>query len=150
MKVLLMKVLLMPALAACLWAAPQDNDAKKDLEKLQGAWKMIALEVEGTQVPPEKFGKATLIIKADRYLLDAGKTKTEVMLTLDPSKTPKHVDLTFLDGPNKDQVGKAIYSIDGDTFKICRALLTEADRPRQFATAPKSGQYVVTWQRVPK
>lgn len=145
-----MKVLLLPALAASLMAAPQDNDAKKELEKLQGTWKMVALEVEGQPVPPQKFDQATLVIKGDRYLVDTGKTKTEVALTLDPSKAPKYVDLTFLDGPNKDQVGKAIYSLEGDTFKICRGLLTEADRPRQFATAPKSGQYVVTWQRVPK
>jgi len=130
-----------------LMAAKPADLAKKDLDKLQGEWTMSALEVEGKQVPPEKIEGTTLTIKGDKYIVTVKDKKHEVTITLDPSKEPKSIDMSFPDGPNAPKVGRGIYKLEGDTFILCRAQATEGERPTEFGTMPNSGCFMVTWQR---
>jgi uncharacterized protein (TIGR03067 family) len=55
--------------------------------------------------------------------------------------------MSFPDGPNAPKVGKGIYRLDGDTFKLCRAQAPGEDRPRDFVTTADSGLFVVVWKR---
>jgi uncharacterized protein (TIGR03067 family) len=67
--------------------------------------------------------------------------------TLNPSKTPKELDISFkglLGVPRKDL---AIYELNGDEFKEC----TDGDgkkRPRAFTTAPGSLRTVYVFKRM--
>jgi len=125
----------------------QADDAKKDLEKLQGEWIMAGLEVDGKQVPAAKLEGTILRIKGDKYIVTVKDSKHEVTITLDPTKDPKAIDMAFPDGPNAPKIGKGIYRIDGDTFVLCRAQSTEGERPTQFGTWPDTGVFMVTWKR---
>jgi uncharacterized protein (TIGR03067 family) len=147
-----MKVEMLAAVTAILFVAAdtKDNEAKKELEKLQGTWYMAALEVEGQQVAEEKLQSATLTIKGDKYTVTVKDTTYETVITLDPSKKPKAIDMVFTDGPNKDKIHRGIYELDGDTFKLCRAREPDDERPTEFASQPKSGVFVVTWKRQTK
>jgi uncharacterized protein (TIGR03067 family) len=124
-----------------------DDAAKKELEKLQGTWTMAALEVDGKPVPEEKLKSSTLTIKGDKYIIKVKDDTHETIINLDPTKKPKEMDMTFTEGANKDKVLKGIYELDGDTFKICRALLPDKDRPTEFGTWPDKGVFLVTWKR---
>jgi uncharacterized protein (TIGR03067 family) len=128
----------------------KEDEAKKDLEKLQGTWTMAALEVDGKLVPEEKLKSSTLTIKGDKYIIKVGEMTHETTIKIDPGKKPKEIDMTFLDGPNKDKTLKGIYEIDGDTFKMCRGLTADKDRPSDFGTWPDTGMFLVTWKRQPK
>jgi uncharacterized protein (TIGR03067 family) len=55
--------------------------------------------------------------------------------------------MTPQDGDKKDKLMKAIYKIDGDTFKVARGLNPEQERPTQFATWPDTNYFVVTWKK---
>ena len=147
-----MKVQMLAAVTAMLFVAAdtKDNDAKKELEKLQGTWYMAALEVEGQQVAEEKLQSAKLTIKGDKYTVTVKDTNHETVITLDPTKKPKTIDMVFTDGPNKDKIHRGIYELDGDTFKLCRAREPDDERPTEFASQPKSGIFVVTWKRQTK
>jgi uncharacterized protein (TIGR03067 family) len=125
----------------------KEDEAKKDLEKLQGSWTMAALEVDGKPVPEEKLKSSTLTIKKDKYIIKVGDSTHETTIKLDPSKKPKEIDMTFTEGPNKDKTLKGIYDIDGDTFKMCRGLTADKDRPGDFGTWPDTGMFLVTWKR---
>jgi uncharacterized protein (TIGR03067 family) len=127
--------------------APADDAAKKDQERLQGKWIMESLEIDGQVTPPDKLKDTTLVIKGDRYIIRTGSQSHEASFKLDPGQDPKAIDLTFLDGPNKDKVGKGIYQFEGDTFKLCRAFEGGRDRPTQFGTWPNTGVYLVVWKR---
>ena len=144
-----MKVQMLAAVTAILFVAAdtKDNEAKKELEKLQGTWYMAALEVEGQQVAEEKLQSATLTIKGDKYTVTVKDTSYETVIALDPSKKPKAIDMVFTDGPNKDKIHRGIYELDGDTFKLCRAREPDDERPTEFASQPKSGVFVVVWKR---
>jgi len=129
-----------------LAGAPQDQ-AKKDLQRLQGTWIMVALEVDGKLVGEDKLKDTTLVIKGNKYITRVREREIETTFTLDPSKKPKAIDMVFADGDKKDKVIKGLYEIDGDTLRICRGLSPEGDRPAQFGTWPDTGIFVVTWKR---
>ena len=145
-----MRTLLLAATLTTAWLFPaQDDAAKKDLAALQGTWTLVAMEVEGKEVPPEKLTTATLTIRDKKYSLLAGKQLHEVEISLDPSKTPKEIDMKFLDGPNKDRVGRGIYHLEGNMLKICRGLDPQQERPREFKTESQINYFVMVWQRQP-
>jgi uncharacterized protein (TIGR03067 family) len=140
------------ALAAGMLLAAGGNPggAKKDLDKLQGTWVMAAMEVDGKQVPPEKLEGTKLVVKGDKYTVMVKGTSYETIITLDPAKKPKAIDMVFTDGPNKDKVHRGIYEVEGDTFKLCRAREPDRDRPTEFGTWPDTGVFLVVWKREPK
>ena len=129
-------------------AFAQDDAAKKDLRALQGEWVMAALEVNGTDVPANKLEGTVLTIKDDRYIVKVkDKQTTTAAIELNPKKNPKELNMTPQDGDKKDMLLKAIYRIDGDTFKMARGLNPEQERPNQFATWPGTNYFVVTWKK---
>jgi len=132
--------------ALLLISANPADDAKKDLEKLQGEWIMAALEIEGKPVPDDKIQGTTLTIKGDKYVVSSKDNKYEVVITLDPSKDPKAIDMAFPDGADAPKIGKGIYKIEGDTFILVRAQATDNERPTTFGTWPNSGCFMVTWK----
>ncbi len=144
-----MPLLLLHALAAfCFTPGPEDG-AKKDLAAMEGEWKLVAMEVDGKPVAAERLVSAKLTIRGKNYTLISRNKQHEIELKLDPSKSPKEIDMTFLDGPNKDRVGKGIYEIDGDKLKICRSLDPQDERPKDFKTEGKINYFVMVWERQP-
>ena len=133
--------------AALLIAALPADEAKKDLDKLQGEWVMAALEVDGKPVPEEKLQGTRLTIRGDKYIVTVKDTKHEVTIKLDPAQKPKAIDMLFPDGTNLPKVGKGIYKLDGETFVLCRAQSTDGARPTEFGTWPNTGYFLVTWKR---
>jgi len=142
-----MKHLLFLLPSAFLVVAEPTNEAKKELERLQGEWVMAALEVDGQQIPEEKIRGTTLTIKGNKYTVTVKETKHEVTIQLDPAQKPKAIDMSFPDGTNLPKVGKGIYKLDGDTFMLCRAQSPEGARPTEFGTWPNTGYFLVTWKR---
>jgi len=126
----------------------QDDAAKKDLKLLQGTWVMAGLEVNGADVPANKLEGTVLTIKDDRYIIKIkDKVINEAIIELDPAKSPKELNMTPHEGSNKDKLHKAIYKIEGDTFKMARGLNPDQERPNQFATWPGTNYFVVTWKK---
>src|SRR5262245_36781500 len=107
--------------AFCLTPTP-DDAAKKDLAAMEGEWTLVAMEVDGKAVDSKKLVSAKITSSKDRYTLVSRGKQHEIELKVDSSKSPKEVDMTFLDGPNKDRVGKGIYEITDGKLKICRSL----------------------------
>jgi len=137
-------------LAAALALVPAQPDAAaKELAKLEGTWALVAMEVDGKPVPPERLTSASLVIRGNKYGLTSGNKLAEVEIALDASKTPHAIDMRFLDGPNKDRVGRGIYQRDGDKLKICRSLDPQDERPKDFKTEGQVNYFVMTWQKQP-
>ncbi|MBI1831610.1 MAG: TIGR03067 domain-containing protein [Planctomycetes bacterium] len=137
----------------CLAWTPSTNadQAKNDLDRMQGTWIMHALEINGKEVGPQQLQNTVLTIKGDAYTTKVkDKEIPGVRLKLDPSKNPKAVDIIKTTPGGGEEVIKGIYTVESDVLKICRGLSADQDRPNQFATWPNTNYFVVTWKKQPK
>jgi RNA polymerase sigma factor (sigma-70 family) len=144
-----MAVVLLPILA-CLGfgvmsgspnASGQSKQAKgvTDLDRLQGPWKLIAVQEDGMQVPRIDalswfvFGNKIAAKQKSREDLDS--------LRLDVKQNPKAIDIFNADGK---VIGQGIYRWDGDKLQICG----HGDRrPTEFATQKGDNAVILTFQR---
>jgi uncharacterized protein (TIGR03067 family) len=140
-----MKWLAILSLAVGL-AAPGDgakkDEAKNELEKLQGTWSITKVERDGDDLS-DQVGGAEMEINGEKY----AAPNIAASFKLDPSKNPKAIDISYTEGPAAGQTVKGIYKLDGDTFTICRALAESGDRPKEFTAPSGSGRMLFEFKR---
>jgi uncharacterized protein (TIGR03067 family) len=122
------------------------RDAGDDRDRLQGSWTMVSVVIDGMAVPGEYARTGRLEVAGDRYAVTLGVTIASTF-RLDSTKTPRQADFTFTDGPQKGQTVRGIYEIDGATYRLCRGLRPEVERPGQFDCPADSGRMLVVWKR---
>ena len=125
-------------------------DVEKELKKFQGVWTVESLESGGKKIPADTFKGMTLTYEGDKYTVKNGKEVIQVgTQKVDPSKSPKTIDVTMTEGPNKGAVMLGIYEINGDTLRVC--FDTEGKkRPAEFKSPPGSQTFVNVHKRVKK
>lgn len=111
---------------------------KDDLEKLQGAWAVRSLEVEGQLMPESMTDGAQIVIKGKRFTSTGMGATYEGSLELNPTSKPAQLDLKFDAGPEKGAVNLGIYKFQGENWTLCLATRGDA-RPSKFASTPGSG-----------
>ncbi len=127
-------------------AASKAADA--DLKALQGTWECVALEREGNETPPENLKGSLAVYEGNRLTLYRdGDPYRLGLVTLNPAAKPKAAINTWdLNGPYADRTLPGIYSIEGDTLKLCYAHAGE-DRPTEFTTKSGPGFLCLTYKR---
>ena len=125
------------------------EDAKDDLEAMQGTWELTYFERDGMEVKLQASTKAVntgdkFVVKRGEEIVAAGSFK------FDATKKPKASETTYSEGPDKGKTFKGIYQIDRDTMKFCRAGSPEGERPTEFKTKPGSKQFSAVYKRVKK
>jgi uncharacterized protein (TIGR03067 family) len=119
-----------PTAAAADWPERKKENLD-DNKAILGVWRVVAVETEGKEDENAAAKKARKwVFTPDKLLLRdtvPGKGVEELVCTykIDPTKTPKILDITFKDGPGKvEESIRAVYALDGDVLKICRRLMT--------------------------
>jgi uncharacterized protein (TIGR03067 family) len=137
------------ALVTAASAALLAQDAKSELEKLRGTWAVVKVVEEGKDKPEEAEG-VKLVFDGETITVKNAKRNREekAKFRIDPSRAPKHLDLTPLDREGKAQATlPGIYALDGDTLKLC---LTEGDaskRPGDFESKEGSNRILIELKR---
>jgi uncharacterized protein (TIGR03067 family) len=119
---------------------------EQDRKQFEGTWRFVSIEVEGTPIPSKLFEEGLLTLKGKRFECAVVGTTTHGVFKIDPTPTPKTIDLTFSNGPGKDKTQKGIYQLEGDTQKICFARGDQV-RPTEFTSKPGSGQMIQVLKR---
>jgi uncharacterized protein (TIGR03067 family) len=147
---------LLPAVVFCLalaWSsapvASADDQAdkaeavKKELDALQGTWKLMTHEEDGKEVDYGDdiqlytFGKDKLTVKRKDTVIAEGP------IELDPTRSPRHLDFQRTDG----QTELTIYIRVGDYLIQC-GRRDGKTRPTEFATATANGgAYLIVLKR---
>ncbi len=125
------------------WTYAQDKDkvAEED-KKFEGTWIVTAMEIRGNKADAQNFENMTFTFKGKKYEQKNGDELVEAgTQDLDPSKSPKHMDVNVTEGETKGQKQLAIYEIDGDKCKMCFAQHGEKDRPSKFDTKDTDHMY---------
>jgi len=115
-------------------------------DDLSGTWIPAAAELAGVKYPDDVRKTITLVVKDDKYTVTVGTLVDQGTMKLNADATPKEMDVTGTDGPNKGRTILAIYEHTGDTLRICYEL-SGSGRPKQFKTDPGSTLFLVTYER---
>jgi uncharacterized protein (TIGR03067 family) len=128
--------------------APKEGAAGKDGKQLAGTWRAATYALDGKEATAADLKDIRLLIDADGKFKaqNAGQTFLAGTVQTDPDKKPRTMDITYTEGDLKGQTSRAIYELDGDTLRICRAAPGKA-RPTEFASKPGSGLTLMTYQR---
>ena len=116
------------------------------LQHLQGIWQAISYETEG-RAEPDKAKNRKLILAGDRWTLMDDPQATKGTFKHNEKAAPHHIDLL---PPGKAESGtmvRAIYTIEGDTLKLCQAP-SGKDRPTGFETHAADGRILVVYKQV--
>ena len=152
-----MKRMLMATMVVVLLATPalqaddkEKDDAKSDHKLIQGNWKRVERHINGKVRSEDMITKFALqITKAEmvaNFKVGDAEREVKIKYKLDPSKTPKHIDVTFeRDGQSRTR--KSIYLLEGDTLKICGKRESD-ERPTKIEAKEGDGQNIFVYKRV--
>jgi uncharacterized protein (TIGR03067 family) len=146
MKTLFFGLIVLTA-AGLVVAEPSKQELVKDMDEIQGTWKLIALEADGHQAPAEIVATMKLGFKEDRLTFIPGEPSfTNYKFKLDPTTKPASITLIHADGTHQGEAEMGIYLLDGDHLKICVGSVDQA--PKEFTTRAKSGQGIYSLERM--
>jgi RNA polymerase sigma factor (sigma-70 family) len=162
---------------------PKAGESKTDAEAIQGVWRVTAVETEGKERDDDRAKRIKSqewTINADKIFIKVGARaqKEGCPYKMDPTKTPKTIDITERtvggDGEVKsERTRRTIYSLEGDVLKVCygmsaveikhddqdvgrrprpfdpRDLMDDGGRPTELATKEGSRSTLFTLKREP-
>jgi RNA polymerase sigma factor (sigma-70 family) len=123
-------------------AAGQEKALKpgSDKGRIQGKWRMVKAEWDGIDQTGTLSGESYYVFKEDTIEAVGDNTSQRLFYRLDATTKPKEFDFAYLtesdaiqNEAEKRGPFKAVYELDGDTLKICYALVGKP-RPTEFAT----------------
>ena len=124
----------------------KDKVIEEELKRFEGTWRFVSIDVDGEKISPKLFEKDTLTLKGKQFVSVVTGNTTHGVFKVNPNHKPMTIDLTFSDGPGKDQTQKGIYELEGDTQRICFAKGNQ-ERPAEFTSKPGSGQMIQVLKR---
>ena len=152
-------ILVMVTVMSLVWsvgtigAAPAPGQsAEAELQKFQGAWVMIAAEMDGKKVHDAQVKQSKITFVGDKVeLFTPHQHKDKIVASvakLDLTKNPKEMHWVRTAGPNAGTTMIAIYEFEGpDQYQICFDPAGLAV-PKKFGTKAGSGHIWHTWKRV--
>jgi uncharacterized protein (TIGR03067 family) len=144
--------------AAAAWsvAAPvtTKDPIKEEMKLLQGRWAPVYVETEGKPIPPEGMDDLKdleIVVEGERVTLkEEGQVKDDWKITfrIDPTKTPKTIDLSISVEGTMPKTGLGIYKLAGDMLEISILPPTkEPERATDFNTKPGSRNLLWRFKR---
>jgi len=123
-------------------------DTKKELAKLQGTWRVVAIERDGAAATADGVKQMPLLtIKGSDFYWGENEGGGGTIVRMDPTTNPKTIEYKVNYGGPNGGTYLGIYEFDGDTFKDC--LTTGSNqRPKEFTTKPGTGHQLMIHKRV--
>jgi uncharacterized protein (TIGR03067 family) len=128
-------------------ALAKDDKPKEDKDAIQGTWRVHAFEEEGKDAATTDEGKklkeATVTITGDKIIAKSQGDVREQMYLLYPASKPKAIDIDN----GKGRTLKGVYSLDGNTLKICWPSDPDGGRPAEVASKEGSKSKLLVLKR---
>ena len=103
---------------------------EKALQELEGTYKVVAAEKGGKAIPDEARDKLSLTFKGESLTISFDGMEKTGKIKADSTKTPKHIDISPSDGPEKGKTFPGIYKLDKGELTL--AYSEKGDRPKDF------------------
>jgi uncharacterized protein (TIGR03067 family) len=135
----------------------KDRERDRDAAALQGTWKVEVHDIRGEPASKEFLARGhQWVFARDKITMkDKDGVGRKGTFRLEAKKEPKTLDVTLEPGlppgprakvPQKE-VLRCIYSLDGDTLKVCYGLAD--DRPSAFESKVEPATGLVVLRRQP-
>ena len=132
--------------ALILIGADGPEDAvKQELARFQGTWLAESIQIGPKKTPDESLKGFRLVVEGERWTVKTPGLKKSRM-RLDPSKTPRHLDLIDEVG-GRERITPCLYEFKNETLTVCRPYMQiDAARPEKIEP---SGDFVgvTVWKR---
>jgi uncharacterized protein (TIGR03067 family) len=113
----------------------EPKTAEKELKELEGTWVVETMIGGGKDFYADGQPKAVVIFKGDKARVEGNellqKLYTSFTVKVDPTTTPKCLDMVITEGSMKGERVECIYEVKGDELKMC-ARLGSGERPSKF------------------
>jgi RNA polymerase sigma-70 factor (ECF subfamily) len=138
------------------------GDGNKDLESLAGTWNIDSMEWGNDSLPKEQMKGYKFVFADNKLTWDAafGRTKSRDTIKptyvtfqgpcdfkIDPSKTPKEIDITVHLINGRDATFPGIYEIKADALKVCYFSRQLGRRPTEFSSKDDPSICLITSTR---
>jgi uncharacterized protein (TIGR03067 family) len=120
-------------LLSLLVAAQPDDALRREQQQFDGNWRLVSVEANGQKLPAQQVNELSLTFKSGKFTSFRGGEKRTGTYKLDLTKKPRTIDIEPGDGPDKGKTWSLIYSLEGNTLRICGRKIGE-DRPTSFDT----------------
>jgi uncharacterized protein (TIGR03067 family) len=127
------------AVAVGFLAPPEERREiiAKELEQLQGTWRLVASERDGQVEKIQALNQQLITIKERSFSVPGAQV---VKFRIDPLESPKTIDFYH------QYTVPGIYELNGDNLKICICANT-GERPNDFTTGPLSKRRIMVMVR---
>jgi uncharacterized protein (TIGR03067 family) len=129
-----------------LCARGDETPSAKEAKKMEGTWKPVTAELGGRPFPEEVIKMMQLVLADGKYTVTIGEQKDEGTVKLDPTKTPRTMDITGTKGPNQGKTIPAIFELTDTTLRVCYDL-SGKERPKEFKTKADTQLFLVEYRR---
>jgi uncharacterized protein (TIGR03067 family) len=133
-------------------AGPQGEEAKKELQKFQGTWVMVAGEWDGKKVADGDAAKSKITYEGNKItVITPHQNKEPIVAELvetDTTKSPRQMTFVRKNGPSAGKTIVAIYAFDGNDLYHFAFDPTGATVPKELSAKEKSGHIKHTWKRL--
>lgn len=137
-------------LAASGVLADDKADLEQEIRKFQGAWTIESSTTGGKELPADDLKALIVTFEGNQHTVKNGSEVIQVgTQKLDPTKSPKTIDVTMSEGPSKGKVMRGIYKFDGDTLTVCFDPQGK-NRPTEFKSPAGSENFLNVHKRVKK
>jgi uncharacterized protein (TIGR03067 family) len=127
------------AIAVCPWVLTiqAQEQASREFAKQQGTWFASSFRRDGQETPQEIVRTITRTVVKDHVVWKRkSKSFAGTAMVLDPTQSPKSIDVIADGGPTRGKRVLGIYRLENDRLTICMA---DADQPRPKAFMAEKG-----------
>ena len=117
---------------------------KEEMTKFQGTWAVTSAERDGK--PDQALKGARITFEGDTFTRKTEADTVHGTYRLDPKQSPKETGATYTDGPLRGKKVFGIYSLEGDSLKICYSEPGK-NAPLDFTSKPGSGRILLVLKR---
>ena len=128
------------------------EEAKKELQKLQGSWVMVSGEMDGKKAADEHVKQSKIVYEGNQIRIvvpnQTGETIVADIVKIDPSKNSREMHFIRRNGPNAGKTLIGIYRFDTDDQYKFAFDSTGTATLKEFVTKQGTGHVRNTWNRV--
>ncbi len=149
-----LKILVTVATLTALTAVVSADDKQaaaiqKDRNLIAGTWQIEVLEINGNRSAGEDVKQLTVVNGADGTwsLRSEGNEVGRGTTTIDPSQSPKTIDIQPTSGQDQGKTYRGIYELGKTSRKLCFAPAGK-DRPTAFSSNAENQHIFVKFKRL--